>query len=530
MQPRQKVRNVISLILLDESYIYSLNTCYELFGFDVLLDEEYHPWLMEVNISPSLHCSSPLDLKVKKDLVKDVANTVGYTLNLFYARSAFAATQRKIIGNVGKGLKSHYRKAHLPFNAMMNLATDSVSYGGTNGETMSNGNVPFPKRTLDSSSVIAATSICKTLTEQEVRILKTFEEEQCRCGSFKMLYPCEQYSKSEAYQPFFGTILPENRLLEWWAQFPAEKRIDWLKNWKPSNTVFPSSSFQKSPLTNPNPNYPQVTSSQSAAKVSSKASAIQSRAPVLKPRKQPVPKQLSRAILPKTYSSIDIKDSGVKPIVSRASSARLARPPQHPRNYPVPSKASEIISGLMIIKSPEKKANQVAAAAASSSSFALKPEIYDSNVHNNDDDDDFFIENYLRQSGFASSRYGSASTIRRPSSSSTVESRTRKFISQRTILESYISRNLPVFRQSVNKVNLSAPVKLSHGTSIPAIRNTESTQRLNEALSRTVATKSNWPSNAKKELSQALYKSRSDEKTNSQVPRFHDSISQYKWK
>lgn len=39
--------------------------CYELFGFDVMMDKALKPWLLEVNISPSLMGSSPLDRKIK---------------------------------------------------------------------------------------------------------------------------------------------------------------------------------------------------------------------------------------------------------------------------------------------------------------------------------------------------------------------------------------------------------------------------------------------------------------------------------
>ena len=53
------------------------NTCFELFGFDILLDSKLKPWLLEGNISPSLSSSSPLDKKIKTMLICDTLNLVG---------------------------------------------------------------------------------------------------------------------------------------------------------------------------------------------------------------------------------------------------------------------------------------------------------------------------------------------------------------------------------------------------------------------------------------------------------------------
>jgi hypothetical protein len=48
--------------------------CFELFGFDILLDENINPWLIEVNLSPSLCCDSPLDHKIKTELIAECFN------------------------------------------------------------------------------------------------------------------------------------------------------------------------------------------------------------------------------------------------------------------------------------------------------------------------------------------------------------------------------------------------------------------------------------------------------------------------
>ncbi len=55
---------------------YSQN-CFELLGFDVLIDESLKPWLLEVNLSPSMNTDSPLDQKIKTNLIVDLFNMIG---------------------------------------------------------------------------------------------------------------------------------------------------------------------------------------------------------------------------------------------------------------------------------------------------------------------------------------------------------------------------------------------------------------------------------------------------------------------
>ncbi|KHJ85981.1 Tubulin-tyrosine ligase family protein, partial [Oesophagostomum dentatum] len=51
-----------------------VGTNFELFGFDILVDEQLKPWLLEVNLSPSLSCDAPLDSLVKSRLICDLFN------------------------------------------------------------------------------------------------------------------------------------------------------------------------------------------------------------------------------------------------------------------------------------------------------------------------------------------------------------------------------------------------------------------------------------------------------------------------
>ena len=45
--------------------------CFEILGFDIFIDEKLKPWILEVNHAPSFTTDSPLDFKIKKNLISD---------------------------------------------------------------------------------------------------------------------------------------------------------------------------------------------------------------------------------------------------------------------------------------------------------------------------------------------------------------------------------------------------------------------------------------------------------------------------
>lgn len=56
------------------------SACFEVFGFDILLDAKLKPWLLEVNVCPSLSSSSPMDKQIKTLLLSDSLYLVGFHL------------------------------------------------------------------------------------------------------------------------------------------------------------------------------------------------------------------------------------------------------------------------------------------------------------------------------------------------------------------------------------------------------------------------------------------------------------------
>jgi tubulin polyglutamylase TTLL5 len=94
------------------------NSCFELFGYDVLIDSDLKPWLIEVNLSPSLACESPLDITIKSNLIADTLSLVGVRRFDRKMESQNKAKNRmKSYMNKGKSMNSRYSNANI-FNPL----------------------------------------------------------------------------------------------------------------------------------------------------------------------------------------------------------------------------------------------------------------------------------------------------------------------------------------------------------------------------------------------------------------------------
>lgn len=63
---------IIAAILLNQEYVTPRKNCFELYGADFMLTEDFQPWLIEINSRPALHASTPVTGKMCKEVLEDV--------------------------------------------------------------------------------------------------------------------------------------------------------------------------------------------------------------------------------------------------------------------------------------------------------------------------------------------------------------------------------------------------------------------------------------------------------------------------
>ncbi|XP_078535328.1 tubulin monoglutamylase TTLL4 isoform X2 [Lissotriton helveticus] len=216
----EKIKDiVIKTIIASDPYVNSLAKmylrrpycCHELFGFDIMLDENLKPWILEVNISPSLHSNSPLDLNIKGQMISDLLNLAGFVLpnkdELPTAESPNASSSSTSLNNPGK------EKSRMTPELYTEEKMKRAYY--------------LSQKTPDEDFY---SSILDTLTPDDIRTLVETEDEFSRRGQFERLFPSPI---SGRYLRFFEQPRYLNILLNQWEQKyrdHKEKGLELLKN------------------------------------------------------------------------------------------------------------------------------------------------------------------------------------------------------------------------------------------------------------------------------------------------------------
>uniref|UniRef100_UPI00398EE9DE tubulin monoglutamylase TTLL4-like isoform X1 n=2 Tax=Pristiophorus japonicus TaxID=55135 RepID=UPI00398EE9DE len=198
---------IVKTIIASESYVnsqillYVRNryTCHELFGFDIMLDENLKPWVLEVNISPSLHSNSALDVSIKGQMISDLLNLAGFIIphkddvTLNPTKSASGSRPKSAELSADEKLKRVYYLSQ------------------------------------KSPPMDFYCSLLDILTPDDIRMLMESEDENNRRGQFERIFPCRFSSR---YLRFFEQPRYFNILLDLWEQKYGQHReagIDVLK-------------------------------------------------------------------------------------------------------------------------------------------------------------------------------------------------------------------------------------------------------------------------------------------------------------
>ncbi|NWT77639.1 TTLL4 polyglutamylase, partial [Lanius ludovicianus] len=216
----EKIKDiVIKTIIASEPYVNSLvkmyvrrpYCCHELFGFDIMLDENLKPWILEVNISPSLHSNSPLDVNIKGQMIRDLLNLAGFVLPSMDNVASRTQTRSGSTCSLGNALKEKPKPLSEHFRAekmkkayyLMQKIPDQDFYS----------------------------SVLDILTPDDVRILVETEDEYSRRGQFERVFPS---NISMRYLRFFEQPRYFNILVTQWELkycLNRHKGLELLKNW-----------------------------------------------------------------------------------------------------------------------------------------------------------------------------------------------------------------------------------------------------------------------------------------------------------
>ncbi|XP_042116886.2 tubulin polyglutamylase TTLL5 isoform X16 [Peromyscus maniculatus bairdii] len=157
-----------------KTFVPHRSSCFELYGFDVLIDNTLKPWLLEVNLSPSLACDAPLDLKIKASMISDMFTVVGFVCQ----DPAQRASNRSIYPTFESSRRNPFQKPQVSQRARPLSASDAEMKN-----LVASAREKVPGKL--GGSVLG-------LSMEEIKVLRRVKEENDRRGGFIRIFPTSE--------------------------------------------------------------------------------------------------------------------------------------------------------------------------------------------------------------------------------------------------------------------------------------------------------------------------------------------------
>ncbi|XP_070449726.1 tubulin polyglutamylase TTLL5 isoform X30 [Equus przewalskii] len=168
-----------------KTFVPHRSSCFELYGFDVLIDSSLKPWLLEVNLSPSLACDAPLDLKIKASMISDMFTVVGFVCQ----DPAQRASTRPLYPTFESSRRNPFQKPQRPVSAQFQSSDTKQRSRPLSASDAEMKNLVGSAREKVPGKLGGSVL---GLSMEEIRVLRRVKEENDRRGGFIRIFPTSE--------------------------------------------------------------------------------------------------------------------------------------------------------------------------------------------------------------------------------------------------------------------------------------------------------------------------------------------------
>ncbi|XP_034499003.1 tubulin polyglutamylase TTLL5 isoform X17 [Ailuropoda melanoleuca] len=168
-----------------KTFVPHRSSCFELYGFDVLIDSTLKPWLLEVNLSPSLACDAPLDLKIKASMISDMFTVVGFVCQ----DPAQRASTRPIYPTFESSRRNPFQKPQRPVSAQFQSSDAKLRSRPLSASDAEIKNLVGSAREKVPGKLGGSVL---GLSMEEIKVLRRVKEENDRRGGFIRIFPTSE--------------------------------------------------------------------------------------------------------------------------------------------------------------------------------------------------------------------------------------------------------------------------------------------------------------------------------------------------